>query len=188
MTATDRRFPIVVLDATCSSATARSPRCTACRCRSRSGEVVCLIGPSGSGKSTLLRCTNGLETIDGGESCSTACRCPRNETRHARVVRRRMGMVFQNFELFPHMTAHRERRDRAASPCSACRRAEARAPRRRAAGQGRPRGQGRRPSRQLSPAASSSASRSPARWPCSPRSCCSTSPPPRSIPKRSARC
>jgi polar amino acid transport system ATP-binding protein len=68
------------------------------------GEVVCLIGPSGSGKSTLLRCTNALEPIDGGRVLFDGKPLPRAE-RDARVVRRRMGMVFQNFELFPHMTA-----------------------------------------------------------------------------------
>jgi len=68
------------------------------------GEVVCLIGPSGSGKSTLLRCTNGLETIDGGDIEFEAASLPREE-RTLRAVRRRMGMVFQSFELFPHLTA-----------------------------------------------------------------------------------
>jgi polar amino acid transport system ATP-binding protein len=68
------------------------------------GEVVCLIGPSGSGKSTLLRCTNALETIDGGEIEFEGASLPRDE-RALRDVRRRMGMVFQSFELFPHLTA-----------------------------------------------------------------------------------
>ena len=68
------------------------------------GEVVCLIGPSGSGKSTLLRCTNALETIDGGEIEFEGAQLPRDE-RALREVRRRMGMVFQSFELFPHLTA-----------------------------------------------------------------------------------
>jgi polar amino acid transport system ATP-binding protein len=68
------------------------------------GEVVCLIGPSGSGKSTLLRCTNGLETIDGGEILFDGVALPRDE-QGMRRMRRRMGMVFQNFELFPHKTA-----------------------------------------------------------------------------------
>jgi polar amino acid transport system ATP-binding protein len=68
------------------------------------GEVVCLIGPSGSGKSTLLRCTNGLEAIDGGEIFLDGEALPRDEKR-MRAVRQRMGMVFQNFELFPHRTA-----------------------------------------------------------------------------------
>src|SRR5213080_5242433 len=68
------------------------------------GEVVCLIGPSGSGKSTLLRCTNGLETIDGGDIEFEGSPLPRDE-RALRAVRQRMGMVFQSFELFPHFTA-----------------------------------------------------------------------------------
>ena len=46
------------------------------------GEVVCLIGPSGSGKSTLLRCTNGLETIDGGEILFDDVPIPRDARRH----------------------------------------------------------------------------------------------------------
>jgi polar amino acid transport system ATP-binding protein len=68
------------------------------------GEVVCLIGPSGSGKSTLLRCTNALEVIQGGRILFDGSPLPSEEKR-AKTVRRRMGMVFQNFELFPHMTA-----------------------------------------------------------------------------------
>jgi polar amino acid transport system ATP-binding protein len=68
------------------------------------GEVVGLIGPSGSGKSTLLRCTNALETIDGGEIEFEGARIPR-DGRALRDIRRRMGMVFQSFELFPHLTA-----------------------------------------------------------------------------------
>ena len=68
------------------------------------GEVVCLIGPSGSGKSTLLRCTNGLESIEGGDIEFEGAMLPRDE-RVLRAVRQRMGMVFQSFELFPHLTA-----------------------------------------------------------------------------------
>ena len=68
------------------------------------GEVVCLIGPSGSGKSTLLRCTNGLEMIDGGDIEFEGALLPKDE-RALRAVRTRMGMVFQSFELFPHLTA-----------------------------------------------------------------------------------
>jgi polar amino acid transport system ATP-binding protein len=70
------------------------------------GEVVCLIGPSGSGKSTLLRCTNALETVDGGRVVFDGAPLPDTETGRRRV-RQRMGMVFQSFELFPHMTALR---------------------------------------------------------------------------------
>ena len=68
------------------------------------GEVVCFIGPSGSGKSTMLRCCNLLEVMDEGEIFldgeSLAAK-----GRDASLIRRRMGMVFQSFELFPHMTA-----------------------------------------------------------------------------------
>jgi len=67
-------------------------------------QVVCLIGPSGSGKSTLLRCTNGLELIDGGEIRLNGQPLP-HDWDGMRRVRQRMGMVFQNFELFPHKTA-----------------------------------------------------------------------------------
>ena len=68
------------------------------------GEVVCLIGPSGSGKSTLLRCTNGLEVLDGGAIEFEGTLLPRDEP-GLRAMRARMGMVFQSFELFPHLTA-----------------------------------------------------------------------------------
>ena len=61
------------------------------------GEVVCLIGPSGSGKSTLLRCTNGLETLDGGTIEFEGTTLPRGEG-GLRAMRARMGMVFQSFD------------------------------------------------------------------------------------------
>ena len=70
------------------------------------GEVVCLIGPSGSVKSTLLRCANALETLDGGRITfdGTDVHGPGADPRR---LRQRMGMVFQNFELFPHLTVLR---------------------------------------------------------------------------------
>jgi glutamate/aspartate transport system ATP-binding protein len=68
------------------------------------GEVVVICGPSGSGKSTLIKCINGLEpfeqghiTVDGIAVGDKATNLPK--------LRSRIGMVFQNFELFPHMTA-----------------------------------------------------------------------------------
>ena len=66
-------------------------------------DVVCLIGSSGSGKSTLLRCLNLLETVDDGVILfeGEEITDPRVD---ARAVRRRMGMVFQAYNLFPHMT------------------------------------------------------------------------------------
>jgi polar amino acid transport system ATP-binding protein len=71
------------------------------------GEVVCLIGPSGSGKSTLLRCANALETLDHGRVLFEGQPVIASERSAAQKVRRRMGMVFQNFELFPHLTVTR---------------------------------------------------------------------------------
>jgi len=71
------------------------------------GEVVCLIGPSGSGKSTLLRCANALETLDGGRILFEGREVNASDPKSARAVRQRMGMVFQNFELFPHLTVLR---------------------------------------------------------------------------------
>jgi polar amino acid transport system ATP-binding protein len=70
------------------------------------GEVVCLIGPSGSGKSTLLRSANALDPPDQGRITFDGHEVNSSEA-SARLVRQRMGMVFQNFELFPHLTALR---------------------------------------------------------------------------------
>ncbi|MGS1107490.1 amino acid ABC transporter ATP-binding protein [Achromobacter anxifer] len=77
------------------------------------GEVVAVIGPSGSGKSTFLRCLNHLETIDEGsievEGEAMARAVPGARSQYAsdadvRRICRKMGMVFQSFNLFPHMT------------------------------------------------------------------------------------
>ncbi len=65
-------------------------------------EVVCLIGASGSGKSTLLRCVNGLETIDSGEIRFDGDLVSGPGVNYAKL-RRRIGLVFQSFNLFPHM-------------------------------------------------------------------------------------
>ena len=65
------------------------------------GEVVVIVGPSGCGKSTLLRCLNGLEKIDGGEIRLNGARI--DEKGDLTEVRRRVGMVFQSYDLFPHM-------------------------------------------------------------------------------------
>jgi polar amino acid transport system ATP-binding protein len=70
------------------------------------GEVVCLIGPSGSGKSTVLRCCNALEKVDGGHVVFEGIDLA-NPGTDVFQVRRRMGMVFQNFELFPHLSVLR---------------------------------------------------------------------------------
>jgi polar amino acid transport system ATP-binding protein len=65
-------------------------------------DVVCLIGASGSGKSTLLRCVNGLETIEEGSITVDGVPVVQRELELDRL-RREVGIVFQNFNLFPHM-------------------------------------------------------------------------------------
>ena len=76
------------------------------------GEVVAIIGRSGSGKSTLLRCMNNLETIDGGEIRIGGEVMVKTENgkpvykkdRELRTLMLRMGMVFQDYNLFPHQS------------------------------------------------------------------------------------
>ncbi|ENN88375.1 Glutamine transport ATP-binding protein glnQ [Rhizobium freirei PRF 81] len=68
------------------------------------GQVVVLIGPSGSGKSTLLRCINALEEIDGGDLVVDNISVRERRSR-VRLIRQEAGMVFQQFNLFPQMTA-----------------------------------------------------------------------------------
>ncbi|GAA2855167.1 amino acid ABC transporter ATP-binding protein [Nonomuraea rubra] len=68
------------------------------------GQVVCVIGPSGSGKSTLLRCVNLLETPTRGKVFVEGVEITDPDV-DIDAVRRRIGMVFQQFNLFPHMTA-----------------------------------------------------------------------------------
>jgi polar amino acid transport system ATP-binding protein len=88
------------------------------------GEIIAIIGRSGSGKSTLLRCVNGLETVQAGEVWvdGVAVHDPASDLRKLRA---RVGIVFQSFNLFPHLTVERnitlgptvvkgETRDRAA--------------------------------------------------------------------------
>jgi polar amino acid transport system ATP-binding protein len=67
------------------------------------GEVVVIIGPSGAGKSTLLRCINNLETVDAGRIIVDGVSI--TETPNINEVRAEIGMVFQLFNLFPHLTA-----------------------------------------------------------------------------------
>ncbi len=68
------------------------------------GEVVVVIGPSGSGKSTLIRCINCLELISSGELVVDTIKIPA-ERKKMRQIRLEVGMVFQQFNLFPHLTA-----------------------------------------------------------------------------------
>lgn len=67
------------------------------------GEVVVILGPSGCGKSTLLRCINGLESIQGG-TISLDGEVISNRTKEMHLIRQKVGMVFQSYDLFPHMT------------------------------------------------------------------------------------
>ena len=68
------------------------------------GEVVVIVGPSGSGKSTLIRCINCLEMITSGELIVDNIRIPQ-QINKIKQLRLEVGMVFQQFNLFPHMTA-----------------------------------------------------------------------------------
>ena len=69
----------------------------------REGEVVVIVGSSGCGKSTLLRCINALEDIQGGE-IRLRGQLIRHDSRNLPELRQKVGMVFQNYELFPHLT------------------------------------------------------------------------------------
>ena len=127
----------------------------------RSGEVLTIIGPSGSGKSTLLRCVNLLEPLDSGRIFLEGDEITRKGT-DVSAVRQRIGMVFQQFNLFPHLTvmdnltlATRRIPAPAAGRVGGAGTDAARAR--------RPVRKGRPASAPARPAASSSASRSPAR-------------------------
>ena len=69
----------------------------------KNGEVVCLIGPSGSGKSTLLRCLNKLGDFDSGEVIIDGEHINKKNI-NMNKIREKIGMVFQHFNLFPHLT------------------------------------------------------------------------------------
>ncbi len=71
--------------------------------RIRQREVVVVIGPSGSGKSTFLRCLNGLEEVDSGDIVIDGIPLD-HDRKHRLEIRKEVGMVFQQFNLFPHMT------------------------------------------------------------------------------------
>jgi polar amino acid transport system ATP-binding protein len=73
----------------------------------KKGEVVVILGPSGCGKSTLLRCINGLEDIDSGTislNGEVIAQAGRESKRKWHEIRQKIGMVFQSYDLFPHMT------------------------------------------------------------------------------------
>jgi polar amino acid transport system ATP-binding protein len=70
-------------------------------------EVVCIIGKSGSGKSTLLRCINGLEAFERGSLAVDGQPLQHNDANAMRELRQQVGMIFQSFNLFPHLSAGR---------------------------------------------------------------------------------
>ncbi len=72
-------------------------------CEVEAGEVVVVMGPSGSGKSTFLRCLNGLERIDSGEIIIDGIRLDHHK-KSIHKIREEIGMVFQQFNLFPHLS------------------------------------------------------------------------------------
>jgi glutamate/aspartate transport system ATP-binding protein len=74
-----------------------------CTTRVAKGEVVVICGPSGSGKSTLIKCVNGLEPFQQGEICVDGVSVGDRKT-NLPMLRARVGMVFQHFELFPHLS------------------------------------------------------------------------------------
>ncbi len=69
----------------------------------KTGEVIVVIGPSGCGKSTLLRCINGLEDIQAG-AVYLGDEQVRREGKNITALRQKIGMVFQSYDLFPHMS------------------------------------------------------------------------------------
>ena len=136
------------------------------------GQTVAIVGRSGSGKSTLLRCIAGLETIQAGriEVCGHEVGRPGSAARAQ--LRRDVGMVFQSYNLFPHLTVERN----ITLALTLVKKESGRRP-----GSGRQRCWARSASwTSSSPipssfrAASSRGSPSRARWRCRPRSCCST--------------
>jgi glutamate/aspartate transport system ATP-binding protein len=76
---------------------------TDCSTKVNKGEVVVVCGPSGSGKSTLIKTVNGLEAIQAGKIHVNGISVSAHGT-HLAKLRSRVGMVFQNFELFPHLS------------------------------------------------------------------------------------
>jgi len=70
----------------------------------QAGEVIAIIGKSGSGKSTLLRCINGLEVFQSGHLTVDGKHLLHNNVQAMRELRQRVGMIFQSFNLFPHLT------------------------------------------------------------------------------------
>ena len=144
------------------------------------GDVKVVIGPSGAGKSTFLQCLNYLLPPDSGDIWLEGKKVNARDTRELCALRQQVGMIFQDFNLFDHLTAE-ENVSIALRKVMGCNKAEAR----------------NRALTELSvphftppsfPAGRSSASPSPAPSPWTPRSCSSTSLPPPSTPSLLAKC
>ena len=133
----------------------------------RTGEKIVLCGPSGSGKSTLIRCINALESYQKGEIVVDGIVACNDRSRPIEAVRREVGMVFQQFNLFPHMTVL-ENCTLAPMRSRGIPRARPRRPRGGCSTGSNPRIR-RTSTRRNCPAVSSSASRSRARSAWSPR-------------------
>ena len=138
--------------------------------QSNSGEFTTILGPSGSGKTTMLSMIAGIASPTSG-----GIQIGDREITQVPAAQRNIGLVFQSYALFPHMTIVRQHRLSAARS-AAPPRAEIGRPRRRGAAPGAARPVSRSAGRTSSRAASSSGWRWPARWSSSPTSCCSTSP------------
>ena len=158
----------------CASRSAVPRCCVGIDLEVKRGEVFCIVGPSGSGKSTFLRCINHLERVNAGRlSVDGELVGYRRkgdklyELREKEIAHKRaeIGMVFQRFNLFPHMTALGNIVE---GPLRVKRepKTEVRERAQHAARPRRPRRSRRRVSRASSRAASSSGSRSPGRWRC----------------------
>jgi len=143
--------------------------------RVANGERIVLCGPSGSGKSTLVRCINRLETVQSGRIVVDGIDLA-GSRKNVDAVRRDVGMVFQQFNLFPHMTVL-ENCMLAPLKVRGTSRDEARATAMRLLVRV-----------QIEAQANSNGWRSPGRCACRRASCCSTSRPPHSIRRWSRRC
>lgn len=162
----------------------------------RDGEVIAIIGGSGSGKSTLLRCINCLENPTSGiirvngeeiklKADSHGHTIPADR-RQIERIRSKLGMVFQNFNLWSHMTLIENVIEVPVHVLGVKRDVAIRKPKSCWRGSGWPKSA--MSIRPISPAVSSSARRSPAPWPSTRASCCSTSRHRRSTRNWSARC
>ncbi|WP_240193405.1 amino acid ABC transporter ATP-binding protein [Desulfobulbus alkaliphilus] len=101
--ATDQDEPIIIAEHLVKIFPGSVPALNDFSVQVKRGEVLVVVGPSGSGKSTFLRCLNGLEMIDSGRIVIDSIPLDANE-KNRLAIRREVGMVFQSFNLFPHLS------------------------------------------------------------------------------------